>query len=125
MSIVCKSYSQAYSIAKHNCQRNDTFPRQIGSILYTAGNRAGARTADTDRTDGLIASVLLDLHHDALTEHCHKLVNVRIVFRREGILRQDIPSDIHDCIGSTFIADVDTNNPCLDIKLFHSFSKVL
>ena len=98
MSIVCKSYSQAYSIAKHNCQRNDTFPRQIGSILYTAGNRAGARTADTDRTDGLVAAIVLNEHHELVAKCCHEVVDIRIVFCWERLFRQYVTTNIDDGI---------------------------
>ena len=121
MRIVRQANSQSDTVAQHSRQWHDAFPRQVSRILDTSGNRAGTGTADTYGTDGLVTTILLNHHHDFLTQCRHEVIHIRIIFRRESVFSEDIASDIYHGIGSTLNADIHTDNRSFDIIFLHYY----
>ena len=109
MGIVGEGDSQSQTVAEHGCHRDDTLPRQVCCILDTPRDRTGTRTAQPDGADILVAAVVLYQHDNLLTKCGHKVINVWIIGRGEGIFRQDVTSYVNNCIGGQLITDVNTH----------------
>ena len=89
MGIVAHSHCQANTVAQQGSQRDNAFPRHVGSILNTPRHVVGTGNTDTYRADGLIASVGLGQHDDALAQGFGIVIDERIVRRRQIVLGQD------------------------------------
>ena len=115
MRIVSHRHSQSQLVAQHSSQRYHPFPGQIGSILYTARNRASTWSTHTYRADGFVTTVLLNQRYHLLAEGGHKVVHIMIVGRQKVVLRNYLSPDVHHGKSRAVHPDVYTHYTGFDL----------
>ena len=114
MCIISQRHSQTHTIPQHGCQRDDALPRQISGILNTSRDRTCTRCADTDGTNGLKATILLNERQHFLCQCLNIFTDIRIIRRGEIILCDNLTTDINHSKCSFLHTNINTHHTGLN-----------
>ena len=125
MTVIAKGNGKAKTVAQQGCQRNDSLPRHVGSILHTSSLEVRTRTANTNRTYGLIPAIILSQEHYALGKLAYKRTDSCVFISGKAIFGNNLSPQINYRISGLFQTDINAYNAFFHFSCVHRTSTLV